>query len=159
MIIGNKNRIFFWNLIERLARETRGKWKVSNLAKYVVGLRKSNFQASKYWYEGSLIKFVIIAPVSATGEVLFNYCYYSLFLRKRWKLHNQKGILIFLNQFHNFTITTSLVETHKKVCVKEKLRINAIFCSIRWIYWNQKLKLKTKNQIFLLLTFQLFYTL
>ena len=37
---------FYWNLIERLACETRGKWKVSKLAKYVVGLRKSNFQAS-----------------------------------------------------------------------------------------------------------------
>ena len=30
-------------------------------------------------------------------------------------------------------------------------------CSIRWIYWNQKLK--TKNQNFLLLTFPLCYTL
>ena len=34
---------FYWNLIEWLARE---KWKVFKLAKYVVGLRKSNFQAS-----------------------------------------------------------------------------------------------------------------
>ena len=37
--------------------------------------------------------------------------------------------IIFLNEFHNFNFKTSLVETHKKVCVQEKLRINAIFVS------------------------------
>ena len=31
--------------------------------------------------------------------------------------------------------------------------------SIHWINWNQKVKLKTKNQIFLLITFWLCYTL
>ena len=32
-------------------------------------------------------------------------------------------------------------------------------CSIRWINWNQKLKLKSKKRIFLSLTFRLCYTL
>ena len=29
-------------------------------------------------------------------------------------------------------------------------KVIRVYCSIRWIYWNQKLKLKTKNHFFLL---------
>ncbi len=39
------------------------------------------------------------------------------------------------------------------------VEFKGVLWSIRWINWNQKLKLKTKNQIILLITFRLCYTL
>ena len=45
------------------------------------------------------------------------------------KTPQPESYINFLNQFHDFKITMSLVKTHKKLCVKEKLRIDAIFVS------------------------------